>query len=316
MGPRAGFPGYVAVPGTTRPGPPPKNLFTAGWLGQEHAPFCSGGTPKNADFTARVTEASEEEFNQQGLQLPQGVDSERMVGRRALHESLDAALRGLERDESLRRQQGGAFEMLLRPEVRKAFDLRREPDAVREEYGKTKIGQRCLLGRRLVEAGARFVMVDYGYDPEYGNLWDNHRAASQNQPHICDMVKLSYHVAGVDRAVAALIADLDARGLLSSTLVLLLTEFGRTPKLNKEGGRDHWGAAGSLLFAGGGVREGQIIGATDRIAAQPTGNRYTPADIAATIYHALGIDSETMLSDRQGRPLAMLPEGDLIPGLI
>jgi hypothetical protein len=317
MGPRAGFPGYIAVPGTTRPGPPPKNLFTGGWLGQEFAPFSSGGSPRDEDFTAKVAEAAEEDFNQQGLQLPAGIDLDRLAGRQALHERLDAALKQMEAspDEVLGRQQNGAFQMLLRPEVRRAFDLRRETDAVRESYGKTKIGQRCLLARRLAEAGARFVMVDYGYDPEYGNLWDNHRAAVQNQPHICEMVKLPYHVAGVDRALAGLLKDLDARGLLAETLVVLLTEFGRTPKINKEGGRDHWGAAGSLVFAGGGVREGQVIGATDRIAAQPTTNSYTPADVAATIYHALGVETETVLSDRLGRPLPMLPEGAVIPGV-
>ncbi len=317
-GPRAGFPGYVAVPGTTRPGPPPKNLFTGGWLGQEFAPFCSGGAPRNEDFTAQVAEASEEEFNQQGLQLAPGLDLARLGGRKALHEQLAAALKAVEAsrsDVALARQQDGAFQMLLRPEVRKAFDLRREPEAVRDGYGRTKIGQRCLLARRLVEAGARFVMVDYGYDPEYGNLWDNHRAPVQNQPHICEMVKLPYHVAGVDRALYGLLLDLDARGLLRETLVVLLTEFGRTPKLNKEGGRDHWGPAGSLLFAGGGVREGQVIGATDRSAAQPTTRPFSPADVAATIYHALGIDGEALLTDAQGRPLPVLPEGAAISGL-
>src|SRR6185312_13694261 len=102
---------------------------------------------------------------------------------------------------------------------------------MRERYGRTKIGQRCLLARRLIEADARFVVVDYGYDPEYGNLWDNHRVPSQNQPHISEMVKYPYHLAGTDRACAALVADLDERGLLDQTLVVFLTEFGRTPKI-------------------------------------------------------------------------------------
>src|SRR6188474_2235379 len=113
--------------------------------------------------------------------------------------------------------------MLLAPSVRRAFDLGAETTSVRERYGQTKIGQRCLLARRLVEAGARFVMVDYGYDPEYGNLWDNHNAASQNHPPICEMVKLPYHLAGTDRACAALLEDLHERGLLQQTLVVFLT---------------------------------------------------------------------------------------------
>src|SRR4029077_15685700 len=131
----------------------------------------------------------------------------------------------------------------------------------------TKIGERCLLARRLVEAGAPFVMVDYGYDPEYGNLWDHHRGAVQTQPHICEIVKKPFHLAGTDRAFAALIADLHERGLLGQTLVVFLTEFGRTPKITDVGGRDHWGAAGSIFFAGGGAVGGRVIGATDKQAA-------------------------------------------------
>jgi uncharacterized protein (DUF1501 family) len=159
-------------------------------------------------------------------------------------------------------------------------------------------------------------MVDYGYDPEYGNLWDNHRVAVQNQPHICEMVKRPYHLAGTDRAFAALLEDLHARGLLSQTLVVFLTEFGRTPKINSLGGRDHWGAAGSVFFAGGGTRGGQVIGATDKHAAFPTGQGFTPGDVAATLYQAIGVDPHAMLYDRQNRPLPVLPQGRAIPGVL
>src|SRR5207237_77607 len=251
---------------TTRPGPPPTNMFTGGWLGRQYAPFATGGQPRNEDFTARVAEATEDEFNQQALTLPNGVDRLRMSGRQSLRERLDDGLRNLETahgEDALAQQYRAAFAMLTNPAVRRAFALNQEPAAVRDRYGRTKIGQRCLLARRLVEGGARFVLVDYGYDPEYGNLWDNHRAPVQNQPHICDMAKLPYHLAGTDRACAALIADLYDRGLLASTLVVFLTEFGRTPRINREGGRDHWGAAGSIFFAGGGVHGGQVIGSTD-----------------------------------------------------
>ncbi len=186
---------------------------------------------------------------------------------------------------------------------------------MRDGYGRTKIGQRCLLARRLVEAGARFVMVDYGYDPEYGNLWDNHNAPVQNHPKICDFVKYSYHLAGTDRAFAALLDDLHQRGMLGRTLVVFLTEFGRTPRINREGGRDHWGAVGSLFFAGGGVRGGQVIGATDRHAAAPVTTPWGPGDVAASIYHALGIDPETTLYDRQRRPNPVLPAGRVIGGV-
>jgi hypothetical protein len=265
-----------------------------------------------------VKEAREEQFNMQGIDLPIDTDATRLDGRRSLREELDSHLNLLEREkttDTLHRQYRMAFDMLLSTNVRKAFDLQQEPLRVREQYGTTKIGQRCLLSRRLVEAGARFVMVDYGYDPEFGNLWDNHNAPTQKHPPLCEMVKLPYHLAGVDRAFAALIEDLHARGLLESTLVVFLTEFGRTPKFNANGGRDHWGKTGSLFFAGGGTKGGQVIGATDRQGASPTTDRYTPADIAACIYAQLGIDPEQMIYDRQNRPVPLCPDGRIIPGI-
>ena len=315
-GPRAGFPGYIAVPGTTRPGPPPVNEFTGGWLGQQYAPFCTGGAPRNEDFTAHVAEAAEEEFHLQALQAPAEVDAPRLHVRAALLQEFDRRRRLDGAAEVLDRQYGDVFNMLGTPAVRAAFELRREPTAVRQRYGMTKVGQRCLLARRLVEAGAPFVMVDYGYDPEYGNLWDNHRVPSQHQPHICDMAKLPHHLAGTDRACGTLIDDLHQRGLLDQTLVVFLTEFGRTPRINSVGGRDHWGAAGSNFFAGGGTRGGQVIGSTDRHAAFPTTTPHGPGDIAATIYRAIGIDPATMLYDRQHRPLPVLPHGEVIAGVL
>jgi hypothetical protein len=311
-GPRGGFPGYVAVPGTTRPGPPLTNMFTGGWLGRQYDPFPTGGRPRNEDFTARVAEPPEEEFNQQALRLLPGSDLNRLACRQTLRNALETSLR--QNEDAIAQNYRAAFSMLTNPGVRRAFDLHQESARVREEYGRTKIGQRCLLARRLVEAGARFVMVDYGYDPEYGNLWDNHNAPVQNHPKICDIVKLPWHLAGVDRACAALLDDLHQRGLLERTLVVFLTEFGRTPRINREGGRDHWGAAGSLFLAGGGVRGGQVIGATNRHAAHPTTAPHGPGDVAATIYHALGIDSDTTLFDRQRRPNPVLPQGRVIPG--
>lgn len=315
-GPRAGFPGYIAVPGTTRPGPPPKNLFTGGWLGDQYAPFPTGGRPRNDDFTAKVAEAAEEEFNRQGLSAFPGLNDGRLNDRRALRERLDARLGKLEAGAAVGDQYRGAFDMLLSPAVRQSLDLSREPEKVRDQYGKTKIGARCLLARRLVEAGAGFVMVDYGYDPEFGNLWDNHNAAGQNFPPICEMATRPYHLAGVDRAVGALLDDLQTRGLLDQTLVLFLTEFGRTPRINKAAGRDHWGNAGSIFFAGGGAKGGQVIGATDKSAAYPTTPAYGPWDVAATVYSALGIDPGTHLTDREGRPMLLLPEGQPIPGVL
>jgi hypothetical protein len=312
LGGRGGLPGYIGVPGTTRPGQ--RNLFVAGWLGSQYGPFACGTPIRREDFVlnpdARV---DEDQFNQQSLRLPEEMSADRLEGRRLLRERLEAGLREAERHSALTAQYQQAFEMLSSPAIRAAFDLRQEADRVRDSYGRTKIGTRCLLARRLVEAGARFVMVDYGYDPDYGNLWDNHPAP--RQPPIGEMVKRPYHLVGVDRAFAALLADLHARGRLAETLVVFLTEFGRTPRINDEGGRDHWGAAGSIFFAGGGTRSGQVLGATDRQGAFPTGLAFTPGDVAASLYHALGIDSEAMLHDREGRPQPVLPQGRVIPGL-
>ena len=315
-GPRGGFPGYIAVPGVTRPGPPPKNLFVGGWLGSQYAPFPTGGKPKNPDFTAQVKEAPEEEFNRQGLQLADGLTAPRLADRQALRDRLDAKLRGLESVAAVDDQYTGAFGMLQSPTVRGALDLSQEPQSVRERYGQSKIGSRCLLARRLVEAGARYVMVDYGYDPEYGNLWDNHNAPSQNFPHICEMAQRPYHVAGIDRAFAALIGELSERGLLDETLVVFLTDFGRTPKINKNGGRDHWGKTGSIFLCGGGIRGGQVIGTSDSSGAFPLTPAYTPWDVAATLYAAIGVPLDTVLTDQQNRPVLLLPEGEPIPGLL
>jgi hypothetical protein len=255
----------------------------------------------------------------EALTLPPGLDGPKLSRRVGLRRALDRALTLADRSgafESSDAQFQSALGLLGSPTVRRAFDLASEPAAVRDRYGKTKIGRRCLLARRLVEAGARFILVDYGYDPDYGNLWDNHCVPTQRQPHICEMAKRPYHLAGTDRACAALVADLAGRGLLDSTLVVFLTEFGRTPRINKDGGRDHWGAAGSIFLAGGGVLGGQVIGATDRRGAYPTGRRHSPADVAATIYRAVGIRPDAPLRDNQGRPMVALPQGEPIPGVL
>ena len=324
LGPRNNLPGYIAVPGITRPGPPPHNLFVGGWLGAHCAPFCVGGRPDQPDFT--VGEKSfdpspvyDEDLNPRELSFPTQMTVGRLSRRASLIGDLDAAAAAA---ESAARRSGigegfqDALHLLTSPAVRSAFDLSEEPDTLRENYGRTKIGGRCLLARRLVEAGARFVMVDYGYDPDYGNLWDIHNVPEQNYPHVSKMCLRGYNVAGIDRAFAALIADLRERGRLDSTLVVFLTEFGRTPKINSLGGRDHWGACGSMFFTGAGVRRGQVIGASDDQAAYPTTQPYSPADIAATIYAALGLDIDQRVADREGRPHPLLDHGAAIPGVL
>ncbi|MGE0759155.1 MAG: DUF1501 domain-containing protein [Pirellulaceae bacterium] len=323
QGPRAGLPGYIAVPGITRPGPPPHNLFVGGWLGSQYVPYALGGLPEQPDFAVGEKlydppALAEEDLVPRSLALPDEVPLARLDRRVALRQQFDRALARLEKLDALAGVDGqfdNALRLLSRPAIRQAFELSQESDEVRERYGRTKIGGRCLMARRLVEAGARFVMVDYGYDPDYGNVWDNHNAAVQNHPPIQQMVKRGYHLAGMDRAFAALIRDLDERGRLDSTLVVFVTEFGRTPRINANGGRDHWGRAGSLFFTGGGTRVGQVIGETDDHAARPLGHRYSPADIAATLYAALGVDHHRVLYDFQDRPRLVLDEGEPIAEL-
>ncbi|RMG38446.1 MAG: DUF1501 domain-containing protein [Planctomycetota bacterium] len=324
LGPRNGLPGYIAVPGITRPGPPPHNLFVGGWLGQRYAPFCVGGQPEQPDFTVGKKDPNpspfaEEDLRPKELDLPPAMTPGRLHRRQTLRQRLALAARWLEKTApagALDGQYADAFRLLTSQRVRKAFDLADEPSAVRDRYGRTKIGGRCLLARRLVEAGARFVMVDYGYDPDYGNLWDNHNAASQNFPHISKMCLRGYHLAGMDRAFAALLNDLDERGLLDRTLVVFLTEFGRTPKINARGGRDHWGMCGSIFFAGAGIRRGIVVGQSDRHAAYPLTRGYSPADVAATILHLLGIDLSGRLYDRQNRPHPVLDHGEPIAAVL
>lgn len=319
-GSRNGMPGYIAVPGITRPGPPPHNLFVGGWLGNQYAPFCVGGQPAQPDFTVgkkldNPPAAYEEDLLPPMLSFPETMSAGRLTRRAELRSALEQTLRGAEKERSLTSMEGhyqNALQLLTSDRIQSAFDLKTVSENVREQYGRTKIGGRCLLARRLVEAGARFVMVDYGYDPEYGNLWDIHNAASQNFPHVSKMCQRGYNVAGMDRAFAALISDLKERGMLETTLIVYLTEFGRTPKINSRGGRDHWGAAGSVFFAGGGTRGGQVIGATDKQAAYPVTRGYSPADLAATIYHAMGIDPDMRIPDLQNRPVALLDHGNPI----
>lgn len=322
-GPRRGLPGYIAVPGITRPGPPPYALFVGGWLGGQYAPFCVGGQPEQPDFTVgeklyNPPPRCDEDLSPKVLAMPDGISVSRIDRRAGLRNQLDTAAARAEQDGSLAAMDGhysNAVELLTSNGIRQAFDVTQEDNATREAYGRTKIGGRCLMARRLVEAGARFVMVDYGYDPDYGNLWDIHNVSAQNFPHVSEMCKRGYNVAGMDKAFAALISDLKQRGLLDSTLVVYLTEFGRTPKINTGGGRDHWGACGSVFYTGANVKRGQIIGQSDKHAAYPVTRGYGPADLAASIYSAIGIDPDDRVYDRQGRPMPILDHGQPIDGL-
>ncbi len=189
-----------------------------------------------------------------------------------------------------------AAAMILSSEARRAFAIDQEPERLRERYGRNTFGQSALLARRLIEAGVRFVTVNYGG-------WDHHGKIFEG---------LKHKLPEFDRGLSALIEDLDLRGLLDETLVVVLGEFGRTPKINKDAGRDHWGPAASLLLFGAGVKRGFVLGATDKHGAYVTRRPVAPADVAYTIYECLGVDPRKQLMTPDGRPIEVLDQGEFL----
>jgi hypothetical protein len=206
----------------------------------------------------------------------------------------------------------------MSPEAHGAFDVEQEPDNMRDLYGRNEWGEVVLLSRRLIEAGVRLVTIVWYYvcpDGNVANVWDNHGGTgSLGKLSGYEMLKQPYCLPSLDRAYSALLEDLSARGLLDETLVVMLGEFGRTPKVNTNAGRDHWGAAQSIVLAGGGVRGGQIYGATDKQAAWVTKDPVKPEDIIATTYQALGIPPETLIRDPEKRP-HRISEGQVVAPL-
>jgi uncharacterized protein (DUF1501 family) len=199
-----------------------------------------------------------------------------------------------------------AFNLIGSEKVRTALDLAREPLPLRESYGMTLFGQAALTARRLVEAGSRFVSVFWDEYGLAGSAWDTHW---DHYPRMKDEL-----LPGLDGTLGGLIEDLDRRGLLDETLVLCLSEHGRTPRIQnvRGGGRDHWSQAYSVLLAGGGVARGRVVGKTDKIGGTVAERPVSPKDVLATVYHLLGIDLETLLTDRTGRPMPLVPQGSVI----
>ena len=246
-----------------------------------------------------------EPFSVAGAKLAPTVPDDRLDRRRGMLAAIDR-LSGLElpgRDAHVEQ----AFALTTSKEARAAFDLSLEPPKARERYGSSKIGQGCLLARRLVEAGARFVTVnDDGWDTHVDQF--RHLAGTFNQGKMIYRGKLP----DLDQAVSALLEDLEERGLLESTLVVVMGEFGRTPKLNSKGGRDHWPRASGALLAGGGVKRGAVVGETDPHGELPASRPVAPEDLLATIYHLLGIDPRTEIRTAEGRPVRILDAGDVV----
>ena len=239
--------------------------------------------------------------------FPPVDEPQRLLDRQRLLTQLDENLRLADRSAraaSLDGHYAQALELLTSAQTRRAFDLNSEPTSLRDRYGKTPFGQGCLLARRLVESGVRLVTVNWERDDAY---WDTH-ADNFNKHKKLLMPNL-------DRGFSTLLDDLESRGLMDETLIVWLAEFGRTPKINSKAGRDHWAACNTVLLAGAGIPGGQIHGASDRQAAYPSRDPVRPEDLAATIYHLLGIKRETILRTPDKRPVA-LSTGDPLLGLL
>ena len=279
MGPKGSFPPHVLVPEWTRERQYEK-YFGPAFIGSEYAPMV-------------VPDPSGERFKVADLRLPKSVSLERIQHRRSFLEIWDRYHR--QRDEiaqyaAMDSYRAQALNMILSPAVREAFDLSKESDSTKEAYGKDSFGQSVLLARRLVESGSRFVTAA-GY---HGNSWDAH---SNNDKRHRDAL-----VPPLDRALSTLLLDLDQRGLLESTVVLAMGEFGRTPEINPDGGRDHWPYCWSLVIGGGGLAVGQVVGASDERGASGD-RRITMGDLFATIYKAMGIDWHKEYMHPIGRPV-------------
>ena len=281
LGSRKDLPPYVSIPNAADP------YLGTGYLSSAYGAFSVGGEPANKGFKVR------------DLNLPGGVTPERMEKRKSLLADVDAHFKAMEQGDVLEAMDSyyqRAYSLISSEHAREAFNMEAEPDAIKDEYGRSPIGQRLLLARRLVEAGSRFVTVIDGG-------WDTHEKIRDS---------LRGKLPPVDQGIATLIKDLERRGLLESTLVVLSTEFGRTVKINNDGGRDHWPKAFSVMLAGGGVKSGLIHGKTDPRGSEPIDKAVSPEDLAATIYHQIGIDPEKKLMSAGNRPIDIVRGGNVL----
>jgi hypothetical protein len=269
----------------------------AGFLGPRYDPMELQAAPSAKEQAAHA------------VTLPEDVNTSRLLARRGLLHQLEGEERWLQKQratEGLTSFHEQAFRMVTSPAAKRAFNLELEPLRVRDRYGRSEYGESFLLARRLIEAGVRLVTVTWMYifpNGRVSNVWDNHAGYGIHGAKTgYDLLKSPVCIPPLDRAYTALLEDLHERGMLDETLVVAVGEFGRTPKINKDAGRDHWGMCQSALLAGGGVRGGQVYGATDKQAAFVKDNPVSPEDLLATIYHALGLSPESEVHDRDGRP--------------
>jgi hypothetical protein len=286
-----------------------------GGFGGELPPYVA--IPRNPSFTwelgksaflggryesFKAGDPSEAKYRVRDLFPPETIPQVRVDRRQSLLAVVDRLAERVDGNDAIRsydEYRSRATSMVLSPRAREAFAIEKEPDGVRDRYGRNTFGQSCLLARRLVESGVRFATVNYGG-------WDHHAKIFEG---------LDKKLPEFDLGFSALVEDLKQRGLLEETLLVCMGEFGRTPKINKDAGRDHWGPAASLIFAGAGVKPGTVIGATDRDGGQVIEKPVAPADVAFTILSSLGIDPRKHISTPDGRPVEILDAGRPIPDL-
>jgi len=296
-GRRSDLPAHVILPEPMGPtGGDMPHGQDAGFLGKGYDPF------------ALMTDPSKPDFKVPDLLPPAQIGEARLARRRKLRSIVDETVKGFEASDAARLLDSNfeaAFRMMTSPQARQAFDLTKEPEKVRDRYGRNRFGQCCLLSRRLIEAGVRFVTINTFLTVFNEITWDTHGSVPFTTIEgMKDIVAPMY-----DQAYSALLEDLSQRGMLANTMVCNLAEFGRTPRVNPAGGRDHWPQCWTVYFAGGGVQGGRVVGRSDAIGAVPAERPVDPAEIVATVYHSLGLDIETKIPGPAGRPFPLVDYG-------
>jgi hypothetical protein len=278
LGPRENLPPYVCIPNQPNP------YAGTGYLSSSFGPFSLGADPASGGFKVR------------DLSLPQSVDQQRFAVRQTMLDAVNDHFATAERSDALSAKDTfyqRAYSLISAPKAREAFRVDAEPAKLREEYGHTAAGQRMLLARRLIAAGVRMVSLTYGG-------WDFHQrivpATRREAP-------------ALDQAFSALIKDLDRTGMLDETLVMISSEFGRTPKINGDAGRDHWPRVFSIVVAGGGIKRGLVYGSSNATASEPESDALNPPDLFATLYHLLGVDYQKKLLAPGNRPIDIVRGG-------
>jgi hypothetical protein len=289
-------------------GPPSPGIY-GGWMGHAYDPF------EVNRHRSEKEDPNSPDFGFPELTLRADVDPGRLDGRRGLLGQVNDRFDALQRDGvagTMGAYQRRAFTLLTSDTTRRAFDLSREPEALRAAYGRNSYGQTCLLARRLVEAGTRMVVVRWA--PDCNATWDTHGTIA-NQPPAFKVLKETL-LPQLDAGLGTLLEDLHVRGLLAETLVVAMGEFGRSPKVNPWAGRDHWPRCYSVFLAGGGVRGGHVYGKSGKTGEDPSEDPVTPHDIVATLYSLLGIPPETELPDQLGRPIRLGGPGQVLRGVL